>query len=427
MVVNSREAAVTALYRTENEGAYLSHALLDAVSKLSTVDKAFVTDLVMGVERNKLWIDFIIRKHSKIRIKKISPWVLQILRTGVYQLLMMDKIPASAACNEAVKLASKYAHSAAKNYVNGVMRAIARSVENLPEADGTESEKLSVRYSCPLWLTEKLIEQFGTEKCIEILKDSLVPHPTTVRVKTLKTSAKELEGILNGEGIKAVANGEVEQCLEIKGALNISMSNAYKSGLYTLQNINSMRAVLALEPKRGETIVDVCSAPGGKTTFIAELIGNDGKVYAFDIYEHKIELIKNTAKRLGISCIEPMVHNSEEVKKELVGIADRVLADVPCSGIGVIHKKPDIKWNRCADDIRELTRIQKNILDSSARYVKSGGALVYSTCTILAEENEMQTDRFVKEHDDFIKDYEKLYLADETGGSGFYICRFIRK
>ncbi len=425
MSTNPREAAVIALYKTENEGAYLSRALLDAVKNLSGSDKGFVTELVMGVQRNKLRLDFIIRKYSKVRLKKLSPWVLQILRTGIYQLVLMDKIPVSAACNEAVKLASRYAHSAAKNYVNGVMRSIARDIDNLPEPDGNDIERLSVMYSCPLWLAEKVYAQYGFDTCKNILKDSVLPHPTTVRVNTIKTTAEELVGILEGEGITAEI--VTEYCLKIIGAINIANSPAYKDGLYTLQNINSMRAVLALEPKEAEMVIDVCSAPGGKTTFIAELMKNNGKIYAFDIHSHKIDLIKNAADRLSISCIRATVHNSETTDDKLRGRADRVLADVPCSGIGVIHKKPDIKWNRAAEDIEELVQIQKNILNSAAEYVKSGGVLVYSTCTILREENEQQIEDFLKNHDDFVKDYDRLYLAHETEGSGFYICRLVRK
>ena len=211
------------------------------------------------------------------------------------------------------------------------------------------------------------------------------------------------------------------------GAIDIGASNAYKNGLYTLQNINSMRAALVLSPKENEFIIDMCSAPGGKTTHIAELMNNNGKVVAFDIHEHKIDLINRTAKRLSINIIDARVNNSEISIEELFGKADRVLCDVPCSGLGVIHKKPDIKWNRKEEDIAELLKIQKNILNSASKYVKSGGVLVYSTCTILREENEERIEEFLKENTDFEKDFEKLYLAHETGGSGFYICRLRKK
>lgn len=422
MSVNPREAAVTALYKTENDGAYLNKAVLDATQKCESRDKAFVNELVMGTVRNKLYLDFIIQSYSKIKLKKLSPWVLAIMRTAVYQLVCMDKIPPSAACNEAVKLASKYAHKAARGFVNGVLRSISRELDSLPKPKGSVAERMSIVYSCPLWMTEKLISQFGEKAAEEILKDSLMPHPTTVRVNILKTTPAKLCEFLKAEGIDSELYGE-DVCLKINGAIDVKKSECYKNGYYTLQNINSIRAALTLEPQKGETVIDVCAAPGGKTTHIAELMENDGKVIAFDVHPHKIELIQNAANRLGLSCIEAKCHNSEEVCSELIGRADRVLADVPCSGIGVIHKKPDIKYNRSAEDIQALCEIQSRILRSAAEYVKPGGVLVYSTCTILKEENEEQIKSFLAENTEFVLEREKLYLADKTGGSGFYICR----
>ncbi len=427
MKINPREEAVVALYKIENEGAYLGKALQDAVGKCDLRDRGFVNELVMGTVRNKLYIDFIIQSFSKIKLKKLSPWVLSILRIGVYQLVKMDKVPSSAACNEAVKLASRYAHNAARGYVNGVLRNIARNLDSLPEPQGEITEKLSVLFSMPLWLTKKLVSQFGADEARSILEDSLVPHNTTVRVNILKTTAKALVSALDEEGISASVSGEEEQCLVIDGAIDINKSDAYKNGLYTLQNINSIRAALALNPKKGETIIDVCAAPGGKTTHIAELMGDDGKVFAFDVHPHKISLIENAAKRLGINSIEARCHNSEEVCDELIGKADRVLADVPCSGIGVIHKKPDVKYNRKEEDISVLCGIQAKILDSASRYVKAGGVLVYSTCTILEEENGAQIKDFVKRNHEFEVEFEETYLAHKTGGSGFYICLLKRK
>lgn len=427
MGVNPREAAMIALYKIEKEGAYSTKAIVDAAKDADARDRAFVNELVMGVLRNKLRIDYIIQSYSKIRLKKLSPRVWQILRCGVYQLVWMDKVPTSAACNEAVKLASKYAHNAAKGYVNGVLRSISRSLDALPEPSAkNRAEYLSVMYSCPQWLVDKLSSQFGDETCEKILKDSLLPHSPMIRVNKTKTTAEKLMEILAEEGICA-QKGEEEDCLIITGAIDINSSKAYKDGYYTLQNINSMRAVLALAPKSGETVIDVCSAPGGKTTHIAEIIEDKGKVIAFDIHPHKIKLIESAAKRLCLTCIDAMVNNSEMPVDKFIGTADRVLADVPCSGIGVIHKKPDIKWNRQAEDINKLCETQKNILCSASQYLKSGGTLVYSTCTILKEENSDVIDEFLKTHNDFEKQSEKLYLAHETGGSGFYICVLKKK
>ncbi len=427
MGANPREAAMTALYKIENDGAYSTKAIIDASANIDGRDKAFVNELVMGVLRNKLRIDYIIQSFSKIKLKKLSPKVHQILRCGVYQLLFMDKVPASAACNEAVKLASKHAHSAAKGYVNGVLRSISRSLDALPKLSADNvTEYMSVMYSCPKWLVEKLISQFGRETSEAILKDSLLPHPAMIRVNRTKTNAEELIKTLDEEGICA-AKGETEDCLIITGAIDVTSSKAYNDGFYTLQNINSIRAALALSPTSGETVIDVCSAPGGKATHIAELMEDKGSVIAFDIHPHKIKLIENAAKRLGLTCIEAMVNDSEVPVDKFIGTADRVLADVPCSGIGVIHKKPDIKWNRQAEDIDKLCKTQKNILCSASQYLKSGGTLVYSTCTILKEENVDVIDDFLKTHNDFEKQSENLYLAHETGGSGFYICVLKKK
>ncbi len=418
---NPREAAVVALYKIEKEGAYLNKAILDNSKGLSSNDRAFLNQLVMGVIRNKTYLDFLLQQYSKIKLKKLSDWVHQILRCGVYQLVLMDKIPASAACNESVKLANKFAHSGAKGYVNGVLRSISRSLESLPQ-----TKDLSVLYSTPEWIVEKLINQFGKETAQKILEDSLKLHPTMVRVNMTKTTSEELIKILEQEGISA-EQGEEACCLNISGAIDISASDAYKNGLYTLQNINSMRAALVLSPKEDELIIDMCSAPGGKTTHIAELMNNKGKIIAFDVHEHKIELINKTAKRLCLDIIDARVNNSEIAIEGLFNSADRVLCDVPCSGLGVIHKKPDIKWNRKSEDIAELVKIQKNILNSASKYVKSGGVLVYSTCTILKEENEEQIQEFLKDNTAFTKEFEKLYLAHETGGSGFYICKLRKK
>ncbi len=427
MSKNPREAAIIAIHKIEEDGAYLNAAILEAADSCDARDKAFANELVMGTVRNKIYLDFIIQAYSKIKLKKLSPWVSAILRTGVYQLVKMDKVPISAACNEAVKLASKYAHKTARGYVNGVLRSISRELENLPEPTGKKAEVMSILYSSPLWLTEKLISQFGEEKAEDILKDSLFPHPTMIRVNKLKITQSELVEVLKGEGISAEQDSDVDSCLKIIGAIDIKRSKAYSDGLYTLQNINSMRAALILDPKSDETVIDACAAPGGKTTHIAELMKDCGRVVAFDVHPHKINLIESAARRLGLNCIEAKCHNSEEAYSELLGQADRVLADVPCSGIGTIHKKPDLKYNRRAEDIEALCEIQKNILKTASSYVKRGGVLVYSTCTILEEENGLQIKAFLRENPDFECEFEKTYLAFETGGSGFYICRLKRK
>lgn len=425
-MASAREIVLKGLYKTETDGAYSNKALNDVLSdrSLAAADRAFATELMMGVIRCRLQLDYIIQKFSKLKLKKLSPWIHQILRMGVYQIICMNNVPDSAACNESVKLAAKYGHGAAKGYVNGVLRSIARGREDI-SYPSKNPERMSIIYSCPVWLTEKLVNQYGEETAEKILAESHKPHPVTLRVNSLKTTGEELTDILKNEGVSASLSAENRNCVYVDGALNINSSAAYKNGLYTLQNTSSMAAAEALDPKPGELVLDMCAAPGGKTTYIAELMQNRGRVRAFDIHPHKIELINSAAKRLGISIIEAEVNDASVLKTDLIGMADRVLADVPCSGIGVIHKKPDIKWRRTAEDIPELCRIQYKILCNAAEYVKTGGTLVYSTCTILKEENEEQTRRFLKEHTAYCLEEERTLQTFETGGSGFYIAKFI--
>ncbi len=427
-MANAREAVLKGLYRIETEGAYTNQVLKEILSgdAISALDRGFVTELLTGVIRNRLRLDFVIGKFSKIKLKKLSPWVHQILRMGIYQILFLERVPDSAACNESVKLARRYAHGGAQGYVNGLLRSVVREKENIP-LPNDRTERMSVVYSCPLWLTEKLISQYGLETCEAILKASHEKFPVSLRVNRLRGTTEELQRRLETEGIVAIPDVNHPFRLFVDGALNVTDSQAYREGLYSIQNRSSMTAVEELLPKPGDIMLDLCAAPGGKTTYAAELMENQGKVFAFDIYSHKTELIAKSAERLGISIVETSVWDATQFLPEWELKADKVLADVPCSGIGVIHKKPDIKWHRTPEDIRALCETQKKILRNAARYVKSNGILVYSTCTILREENEEQIQTFLEENEDFVLEKEQLLFTHETGGSGFYIAKLIRK
>lgn len=426
-MANARELVLKGLYQIEEKGAYSNKALRDILdnSGLAPADRAFATELLMGVVRNKLKLDHMIAQFSKVRLKKLSPWVHQILRMGVYQMVCREHIPDSAACNEAVKLAGRYAHGAARGYINGVLRSIAREKEKIAYPEDPIA-RMSVMYSCPMWLTERLAEQYGQTGCRRILEDSHRQHPPTLRVNRLKTTGAELVQTLLEEGIKTRQDREDPWCLYVDGPLHIQSSPAYQKGLYTVQNTSSMAAVRTLAPLPGEIVMDVCAAPGGKTTQMAECMEDQGRILAFDIHPHKIGLIQAAADRLGLTCVEAAKQDAALFQPELEKGADRVLADVPCSGIGVIHKKPDIKWKRQAEDIPALCQLQKKILDTVCRYVKDGGTLVYSTCTILREENQDQAAWFAETHPDFHMESERQILTCETGGSGFYIAKFVR-
>ncbi len=427
-IMTAREIALKALYDIEINGTYTNVALNAALSgiEMASCDRGLVTELIYGVVSNKTAIDFIISKYSKIKLKKMSPWVLSILRMGVFQIYYMDKIPHSAACNESVKLAKKYSHRAATGFVNGVLRSFTREVEGFefPKAKG-DAEYLSLKYSYPLWMTQKLINEYGEECCRELYKENSRSHGVFIRVNTLKISTDELIEILKSEGINCKKT-HIDGCIQVSGRLSIDNSPAYNKGLYSLQNISSQMAVAALAPKPGDTVIDMCAAPGGKSCAIAEKMENCGKVLSFDVFEHKVDLIKKSAQRLGIDIIDARLQDGTVCLAELENSADCVLADVPCSGLGVIHKKPDIKWRRTEEDIKELCRIQKDILRTAAAYVKSGGTLVYSTCTILPEENRLQTDEFLREYGEFKKLSEEQILTGELGESGFYICKMMK-
>lgn len=426
-MAGAREAVLKGLYRIEVQGEYSNETLKEVLGDKNAkdIDRAFASELLMGVVRNSIKLDYIIARFSKIKIKKLSPWVHQILRMGIYQMVCMDSVPDSAACNESVKLASKYGHGAARGFVNGVLRSVSRNKENIKYP--TEPiQRLGIIYSCPQWLTEKLSDQYGEEETEKILEASHKKQPLTVRVNRLKTTAEELRERLDSEGCRAELT-ENPYVLRIDGAVNVNSSESYREGLYTLQNISSMAAVETLNPRAGDFVIDLCAAPGGKTTYAAELMANTGRILAFDIYAHKIELIRNAAKRLGISIIEAEKQDASVFREDLAESADCVLADVPCSGIGVIHKKPDIKLRRREEDIAGLAGIQRSILKNAAGYVKAGGNLVYSTCTILKEENEEQTEWFLREYPMFELSEQRRIHTYQTGGSGFYIAKFLHR
>jgi len=427
--MTAREIALKALFDIETKERYISAVLKNALSgrELSDSDKGLITELIYGIVSNKTAIDFIISRYSKIKLKKMTPWVLNILRMGVFQIYYMDKIPYSAACNEAVKLAKKYSHKAGSGFVNGVLRSFSKDAESFEFPDGkSAAEDLSVKYSYPLWMTEKLVAEYGPECSKKLFEDTNNARGVFLRCNSLKISEKELLEVLDNEGI-VCEKTDIPNAFLVKGRINIEKSDAYKKGYYSLQNISSQRAISALDPKCGQTVIDMCAAPGGKSCAIAEKMNNEGKIYSFDIFQHKIELIKKSAERLGITIISPKVHDARTVNEDLLNSADCVLADVPCSGLGVIHKKPDIKWKRTEEDVKELCLLQKEILETAAGYVKRGGTLLYSTCTILPEENRIQISEFLNTHSEYKKVFEEQILTTEFGASGFYICKMIKE
>lgn len=394
-MISPREKALLTLYDIEYKDKYSNMAIKDALSGMTERrEKAFITQLVYGVVRRKLTLDYIISKYSSVKLKKLSKYVLLILRMGVFQIYFMDSVPERAAVNESVVLAKKYC-AKSSGFVNGVLHSVIRGRDTL-KYPSDETKYLSIKYS----FTEEMVEIFRKYDFCEELLASLNKEPETViRINRLKGQELEIDGVeLNRTPLYEYAR--------IAGGFDIENSREYQDGRFIAQDIAAMMAAEALAPKPGQLCIDVCAAPGGKTTHIAELMQNKGKVIAFDIHEHKTEIIKKNAKRMGIDIIETYLHDASVPEKSLFRKADRVLADVPCSGLGIIRRKPDIKWNK--DDINELPLMQYRILENASEYVKDGGYLVYSTCTLNPEENENVIREFVKNNRDF--EFEEIIL-----------------
>lgn len=409
--MNTREIALGALYNIEYNGAYSNMAVKSALrSDMQQRDKAFVTTLVYGVVDKKLTLDYVISQFSKVKPKKISKYILLILRMGIYQIMFMDSVPGNAAVNESVKLAKRYGHGASAGFVNGLLRTVLREDIKYPK---DKAEYISVRYSYPMYLVEKWIGEFGEEFCEQLIKGFEEEPKLILRPNSLKTSASELVQILREKGIEA---SETQGAVECEG-FDIANDDLYKRGMYTVQDKAAQCAAKILAPESGDTVIDMCAAPGGKTTQLAEIMKNSGKILAFDVFEHKTKLIEKNAERIGTNIIKTEIKSGLEHDYDLEGFADKVLCDVPCSGTGILRRKPDIKWNR--DENYKFPPVQKKILENAFSYLKKGGILVYSTCSIEKEENEGVTSSL--ENAEII--WEKTFYPHIDDTDGFYICK----
>lgn len=403
MNVNTRNVAFKILLAVEQDGAYSSIAINNSIkeNKLVSLDASFVSSLVYGVLERKLLLDYIIKQYSKIPLKKIELKTKIILRLGILQLIFMDKVPESAAVNESVKLAKKHKLQNSAGFINAVLRSITRAQikYTLPDYNKDNVYYLSVKYSCPRDIIKLWIDSYG-EKITEIILKSLSGRPSlTARVNTLKTTPDNLIELLKSEKITAEKSSVDENAVILSKTGSIETLNSFKNGEFYIQDLSSQLCVKALNPKPRDIVLDVCSAPGGKSLTSAQYMKNLGKIFAFDIHPHKLKLINNTAKKLGITCIYTDIRDAEKDTRDLP-LADKVLCDVPCSGLGIMNRKPEIRYK---DDILndELPKLQYKILCNSSRYVAVGGVLVYSTCTLNPEENNKNAERFLSEHSDY--------------------------
>ena len=413
------------------DGNAYSNLVLDSVlgsAEFSAKEKGFASRLFYGVLERKLTLEYIISKYSSRPLKKLDASVANILKMGIYQLLYMDSVPDSAAVNESVLLTRQCGKSSASGFVNAVLRGFIRDGKSftLPK---DKFEKLSIEYSCNIGLVKLLCGDYSFEIAESFLKNSLTPHKTYIRTNTIKTTSEKLVKALNDIGIRAETCGFERDCIAVENLGGVESLELFRDGMFHVQDRSSQMCCRALAPKAGETVIDVCAAPGGKAFTIAEMMDNSGRVIACDIHENRVKLIETGAERLGISIIEAVQNDSSVVNKGFP-LADKVLCDVPCSGFGVIRSKPEIKYTDI-ETVKGLPEIQYKILSTSASYLKSGGELVYSTCTLNTAENDDVIERFLEEHKDFepaemINPYKYTIFPEEFDCEGFFISK-IRK
>lgn len=436
MIDKTRELALKILYKIDKEQAYSNIVLNEEIKQnrqnLNEKDIGLISEIVYGVTTWRLTLDEIIKKYSKIKLKKISPWILNVLRMGIYQIIFLDKIPKSAAVNESVNLAKRYGHASSSNFVNAILRKVEKTdFEKLFQIENN-IERISKTTSMPEWIIKELLKNNNIEEVEQICKNSNLKPQVTIRINKLKTNKEELMAKLKKQNIECedinVNEKLTEDFLIINKIKNIENLDLFKNGYFTVQDISAGLTAKILNPKPNEVVLDACSAPGGKTTYMAELMKNKGTIEAWDIHQHRTKLVEQNAKRLGINIIKTQVKDASIYDENLNEKFDKILLDVPCLGIGVIKRKPDIKWQRKIEDIEEITKIQKLILEKCSKYLKHGGELVYSTCSILKEENEDIISEFLKENKNFdIAQNTSINIIPDKNMDGFFICKLLKK
>ncbi|UCZ51784.1 16S rRNA (cytosine(967)-C(5))-methyltransferase RsmB [Bacillus shivajii] len=396
--MNVREVALETLLRIEKNQAY-SHLLLNEMikkAKLNDKDVPLLTEIVYGTIQRQKTLDFYLEPLSKKPLQKLDNWVHILLRLSLYQMIYLDRVPDHAVINEAVQIAKKRGHKGISGMVNGILRAVQRKGTRSFDTIDDKFEKVAVKSSHPAWLIKRWSGQYGLEKTEQMAISNLLHPKTTARVNVSKVNVDQVLHSLNEEGIEAQNSDLLPESIVVqKGSL--SKTKAFQEGWLTIQDEGSMLVANALGVKVNEQILDACAAPGGKTTHIAEKLKNTGQVQALDIHDHKIKLIMDQVNRLHLTNVEAEVLDARKVDTKFNEESfDRILVDAPCSGLGVIQRKPDIKWSKKADDVNHLATIQQDILRSVWPLLKKGGTLVYSTCTVDKEENEQNVYRFIE-------------------------------
>lgn len=421
--VNLRNIVLNMLQ--ENGEGKLSHLVakdtLDNYKMLDKQQRAFVTRLFQGTVERQLELDYILNIYSKTKTNKMKPVIRNILRMAVYQLKYMQGVPNSAVCNEAVKLVQKRKIVNLKGFVNGVLRTIAKNINNI-EYPYNPIERMSVQYSTPEWIIEYWTEIYGNDNTEEMLKSMYMEKKTAVRCNVSKADVNEIIDMLEAQNVTVEKAQLYENALYISNYDNLNKLAAFEGGSITVQDISSMMVGLAAAPKSGDYIIDVCAAPGGKSLHLADMLNETGHIEARDLTDYKIELINENIRRTGFKNITTIKMDATILDEASIKKADIVIADLPCSGLGVMGKKADIKYNISKNQITELAALQRDILSVVSKYVKAGGTLIFSTCTVTKEEN-MDNVRWIEENLPFILEESKQVFPNEKQ-DGFFISKF---
>lgn len=439
--MNARELAFKTLYDIERNKNYSNMSINKNFKNINISDqeKGLATELIYGIIENKYYLNYIIDKLSKIKSKKMSTYVKISLWLGIYQILFLDSIKEHAAVNESVSLIKKY-DKKSSGFVNAILRNVLRNKETIMDIDKANIEDfLSIKYSYNPWIIQKWIKVFGEDFTRDLLESNSEKPNLYIRTNTVKISRDELIKKLKSQGVICSKVNGIDEAIMVKNLKNIENNKLFKEGFFTVQDISSMLVGKVTNPKEGSLVLDMCSAPGGKTTHLATLMNNSGQVIARDVFEHKLKLINNTVKRLGLKNIEVENFDALKIDENSIDKFDYVVSDVPCSGMGIIKRKPEIKFKK-EEELKELPIIQSEILNNASKYVKVGGCLIYSTCTIHDEENIDIVNEFLKNNGNFElvpidevkidldnqdKGYIKIY-PNIHGMDGFFISKLKR-
>ncbi|NOU95217.1 16S rRNA (cytosine(967)-C(5))-methyltransferase RsmB [Paenibacillus sp. LMG 31456] len=429
----ARDAALDVLLRIEQDRSYsnlLLHQILQKYN-LDRPDVGLTTEIVYGTIQRLNTIDYYLARFVAKGLAKLEPWVRSLLRLSFYQIYYLDRIPDHAVVNEAVNMAKRKGHQGISGMVNGVLRNIIRQKDSLQLPAGLPPvERIALTHSHPEWLVRRWIRQLGEARTEQICEANNVPPRVSIRVNTLKLSRSGLIELLEQAGLEAEPSELAPDGVIVRGGGNMALTPWYAEGLFSIQDESSMLVALSLDPKPGEKILDCCAAPGGKTTHIAEKMGDRGELWACDIHEHKERLVQEQAERLGLSSVHTIVKDARELHEQFSEHSfDRILLDAPCSGLGVIRRKPDMKWNKSEQEIDGVCVIQRELLEQVHSLLRPGGVLVYSTCTLEHNENEGMVNQFLEAHPEFEWDQPKplQIYPYEYHTDGFFIAKLRKR